>query len=615
MQKLLGSSLNGGRIGQVLARLPPVAQKAMFGMVRFAGAVRGRVGPALRAVQKAAGPALGGLGKGLSWAGSGLVSVAGGVAAFGAKAAAVAGGAAIGLGVLGADFALDAFSFKENVTAGFSTLLKSDDAAKRVMADAIQFASVTPFETQDVLESYRKLLVAGFKEDELRPVMTVVGDVGGAFGTEAMGSVIRGLQQIRSKGKLQGEEIMQLSEAGVGSGAIFDALASKLGKTREEVQKLVSAGKVDSQTGIAAILESITNTVSGGKAGSLMDKQSQTISGLFSTLKSKPFEFFIALDEQKILAPVKNFIATLSVVLDPKSAIGARLIAFLQTIGEALSSVFGSSNSSAFEMANGFGKVLDILEPIAKVLISFGGAYLKGIGDVLGPLFSQMSSADPAKVQRLVSAFGSLASFLGRNLGMSIALLAWLINGIVSVIDWIARLPSAIANAFAGIGEWFSGLKDRFLGFGKDLVRGLLEGVQSQLASVTPVLGPGAGLAGKAISAVADALEINSPSKVMKEHGADVTRGFLLGVQQPDLLGGILDTFSPSALALPSIGISAPAPTSGALTSGGGRPIEINITLSMGDGASRAQAEDLVDLAVSRFTSAIEELGLEFGVA
>lgn len=608
----LGKAAGGGEGGKMsgFAKMTGVIGKLFGGkaaaqVVRF-GAVLDKFAPEL----KAAGTA----GKGLFAVGSGVMSVVGGIASVAATVGAVVGGAVLGLAAVGTKYALEAFSFKENTMAGFETMLKSKQAAARVMADAVQFAAVTPFGTQEVIEAYRKLMVAGFKEGDLRSVMTTVGDVGAAFGQEAMQSVIRGMAQIKAKGKLQGEELMQLSEAGVGSGAVFDALAKKLGKTREQVQKLVSAGKVDSDTGIAAILEAITTTVSGGKAGSLMEKQSQTISGLLSTLESKPFEFFLAIDESKVLAPAKGFISAFTEALDPKTAVGGRIVALLQTIGNAFGSVFGDGQASAFEMSKAIGKVLDVVEPLVKFTLSFGDGFFKALKP-LAAFFSGMEKMDPKKVENIATAFAWLGAAVAGTLSVIVEQAVLLIGYFGSITDASVRFVETVRGWFSGLGD----LPSQLWQMGANLVQGFIDGITSMVPNIGLAVGAGpGGMAAQAIETVKAALDQHSPSRVFADIGANTTLGYIEGIQTPDLPGAMADTFSPSSLALGEISAAAPGiPAPSVDITGmaaGGRTINVNVTINASGGTTREQAEELADLAVAKLNTALEQAAMEIGV-
>lgn len=97
--------------------------------------------------------------------------------------------------------------------------------------------------------------------------------------------------QMLAKGKVTGEELMQMAEAGV---PLQTALAESIGVTGEEFSKMVSAGKV----GIDDLNKAITGLTTGnGKFAGMMEKQSQTMHGMLSTLLDNLSEFMRKMGE------------------------------------------------------------------------------------------------------------------------------------------------------------------------------------------------------------------------------------------------------------------------------------------------------------------------------
>lgn len=241
----------------------------------------------------------------------------------------------------GAKLVIDAVSFKENTLIAFQTLLGSREEAERMMREAVRFAAQTPFETRDVVDAYQRLLTAGFKPVEIPVVLRGVGDLAAmrGFSQEIIDRVLLAFQQIRSKGRLQGEELLQLAEAGVPLGRVYEVLGRRLGVTAEQARKLQEAGRISADLGIVAVMEALRDSVSGGELGKLMDRTSQSIAGLWSTLRSRPTELFMDVNP----APIRALLQNLVTLTDTTGRVGARLKAMLERyIGEAFRGVFGS---------------------------------------------------------------------------------------------------------------------------------------------------------------------------------------------------------------------------------------------------------------------------------
>lgn len=190
-----------------------------------------------------------------------------------------AGAVALGLlAIAGAGWGVALAADAEQAEIAFTTMLKSGDAAKAVLAELETFAASTPFQLDSLRDGAKQLLNAGVPADMLTNKLTMLGDIAAGTG-KPIGDFVKIFSKVRSTGKVSLETLNQLAERGV---PIYTALQQQLGVSREEMLSMISKGKVGF-TDLNAALES-TATGAGVFAGG-MAAQSQTVSGLFSTLK------------------------------------------------------------------------------------------------------------------------------------------------------------------------------------------------------------------------------------------------------------------------------------------------------------------------------------------
>lgn len=264
------------------------AGAARFGASLRRGALSGTAGfiDLLGSAGQRGGSALA---SGLTRTIGGTVSIAAGV---GRRAAAAFGGAlragTVAFGLLtaaGVSFGLKTVASLESSQIAFETFIGSAKEAAKFTKQLQKVAASTPFEFTDLTALAQRLLAAGFAVRDVVPTITAIGDaVAGLGGSpELLGQVSNAIAQIQVKGKLSNEELLQLSEAGVPAVRI---LADAFGYSTEKLQKLASEGKITAADAIPKLVEGIekgTKSVRG--FGGLMEKQSATLSGLFSTLK------------------------------------------------------------------------------------------------------------------------------------------------------------------------------------------------------------------------------------------------------------------------------------------------------------------------------------------
>ncbi len=166
----------------------------------------------------------------------------------------------------------------EQAQIAFTTMLKSAEKAKSFLKDMQEFAAKTPFEFTDVQNAARRFIALGFSAEQVIPTLRTVGDAVAALGggKDMLDGVIMALGQIRTKGTVQAEELLQLAERGV---PVYEILQQKLGLTAEQVRNIGKAG-IDANTAINAILAGLNERFAGA-----MQNQSETLAGMWSNLK------------------------------------------------------------------------------------------------------------------------------------------------------------------------------------------------------------------------------------------------------------------------------------------------------------------------------------------
>jgi tape measure domain-containing protein len=166
----------------------------------------------------------------------------------------------------------------EQTKIAFTTLLGSAEAANAFIGELESFAARTPFTLPGLLDASKKLLAFGFSAEEIIPMLTSVGDAAAGLGagTEGIDRITRALGQMQAKGKVSAEEMNQLAELGIPG---WEMLAEKIGVSIPEAMKLAQKNAIPAAAGISAIIEGMNS-----RFGGMMDKQSRTLSGLWSTL-------------------------------------------------------------------------------------------------------------------------------------------------------------------------------------------------------------------------------------------------------------------------------------------------------------------------------------------
>lgn len=178
----------------------------------------------------------------------------------------------------------------EQYTTSLEVMLGSTEKASAMIEKMRDFAAKTPLTLENVISGGSLLMSYGVDESNLIDTMTKLGDLASG-NAEKMDRITLAYGQMLAKGKVTGEELRQMTEAGV---PLQAALAESIGVTGEEFSKMVSKGKV----GIDDLNKAITGLTTGdGKFAGMMEKQSETMQGMLSTLQDNISEFFRKMGE------------------------------------------------------------------------------------------------------------------------------------------------------------------------------------------------------------------------------------------------------------------------------------------------------------------------------
>lgn len=193
----------------------------------------------------------------------------------------IAGAAFGALGVAGGSMGIKTAAGMEQAKIAFTTMLGSAEKADTFLKDLAAFAAKTPFEFPELQTAASSLISAGIEADKVIPIMTTLGDVTSGMGTgsEGVQRATVALQQMSAAGRITGEDLNQLRDAGI---PVFDLLAAATGKSKEAVAALAQEGKLGAKE-LGQLMKALESGKGLERFSGLMEKQSQSLSGMWST--------------------------------------------------------------------------------------------------------------------------------------------------------------------------------------------------------------------------------------------------------------------------------------------------------------------------------------------
>lgn len=492
------------------------------------------------------------------------ISKLGGIAKKGAGVAVAAVGAvtaALGAGVVaGVKYNASIESYQTS----FEVMTGSAEKAAEVIDKLKKVGAETPFELPDLADTTQLLMNYGFSADEAMDKMMMLGDISQGS-AEKMSRIATAYGQMSSAGKVSLEDVKQMIEAGFNP---LQEISESTGESMASLYDRISKGTI-SVDEITASMQRATSE--GGKYFQSMEKQSQTFSGLISTLKDNAQQLL-----GEVVKPISDGL-TESLLPAAISAIEQLTQGFeengvsgmIQAAGNIVNGLFtGMMENAPLLISTGMELLNQFLLGIATgvpALITKGFEIVTQL--VLGILqnLPQLITQGAAVITNFVNGLlSSLPSVLQSGVQMILRLVDGIINNLPSIVSaaaqaiarFIASIASnlpqiiatgnkiiaelavglikAIPNLVSKIPQIISAIKDAFLSVdwlsvGVNIIKGIASGVASAAGRLVDA----------AVSAATDALNwvksklgIHSPSRVFRDQvGKNMALGIGVGFE------------------------------------------------------------------------------------
>jgi tape measure domain-containing protein len=268
----------------------------------------------------------------------------------------------------GSKFALGALAFKESTQESFRLMLGTREEADKLFSQAVEFGARTPFETKGVIDSFRQLMSSGFKKEEVPILFQALGDISAAsgFDTQSISAITTQLAQVKALGHLTMQDLRIITswsgQAGVGLQTLYKQLAETLHVPASALPKMQQAGTISADAFIYSFVKAVKERTAAKELGTIMETQSRTLIGLWSTIKSAPSDFFFRMTkhvgEMHGVEQLKSAMENVITLLAAGSPEAERLGNLIERVfGDLLETVFGPLNGP--EGLEGMRRTLD----------------------------------------------------------------------------------------------------------------------------------------------------------------------------------------------------------------------------------------------------------------
>lgn len=190
----------------------------------------------------------------------------------------LAGAFSVGAVVTFGKAVIESLKNYEYFHASLKTMLNGNkNAANALESQLVDLAKTTPFELTEVQTATKQLLAYGFKAGDVVKTMRTLGDVSSGIGAP-LGDIAYLYGTLKTSGRVTLMDLRQFAGRGI---PIYEVLAKRLKTTTNEINKMVSAGKI----GFSDIEGAFKDmTKEGGQFFNLMEDQSKTVGGQLSNM-------------------------------------------------------------------------------------------------------------------------------------------------------------------------------------------------------------------------------------------------------------------------------------------------------------------------------------------
>ena len=323
-------------------------------------------------------------------------------------AGAAVSAAAVGAAVAGIGFAATQSAGQvQKLTAAFTGLTGSAEAAAQLQQTLFDLSKTTPFKDQEIQQAAQRFLAVGISADSLSGSINRIGALAAQSGQplERLGLIYA---QVFAKGRLQGEENLQFLEAGVD---LSKQLTQVTGLSGQALQDAMSKGKIGIDAVNAAIILATGEMTALTEAGKSVDTR---FNNIFDNL-GKLFAGF-----SKGIEPVLS------------AAFGA-FNDILETAFPSLESIeifFRPLAAAAGRFAEALGDAPGVIEVIAGGLRNLGEVVITNLADGISFVSDTLQNIDQEKfiqgfinaeiaVRRVFLAASALGAQLTKNAELS----------------------------------------------------------------------------------------------------------------------------------------------------------------------------------------------------
>ncbi|EAW0019785.1 tape measure protein [Listeria monocytogenes] len=355
----------------------------------------------------------------------------------------------------------------DTATKSLTVLTGSAKDAQLVMTDLTAAIDGTPIALDAVALGAKKMVAAGMKAANVKPVFTAIADAayGVGNGSESIDQMTDAISALQASGVAYADDINRLVDAGVPA---WQILANSTGKSVGEMKKYVSEGSLESTKAIAMLTKGIEEGTTGmagntAKMAGLAKTAGNTISGSFANMKTAAVKSLANIVEN-LKGPIIQALDVAKNAFKQFAAVTAspefqkKLSDLIQKIKEFIPVLIEWAPLLAKVAAGfvAFNILSSVYSKVAGLVMAFRG--LASSGTLLGGIVNTVKGSFLA----LKVALGSAAAAFGVIIAVIGAVIAVAYGMYVSFKENTANIKGFLSTMWDGVKNSFGKIVDVF---------------------------------------------------------------------------------------------------------------------------------------------------------
>lgn len=170
-------------------------------------------------------------------------------------------------------------------------ILAGKDMGRKLFGEIKDFAVNTPMAMGDLAKGAQTFLAFNMAAKDVMPILRAIGDIS-MGNAQKFNSLVLAFAQMQSTGKLMGQDLLQMINAGFNP---LSVIAEQTGKKIGDLKEEMSAGSISADMITKAFMDA---TSQGGKFYGMLETQSKGIEGSMSNLEGAVEDMFNSIGEK-----------------------------------------------------------------------------------------------------------------------------------------------------------------------------------------------------------------------------------------------------------------------------------------------------------------------------